>query len=369
MGKLARKKVAARRGKASKSQESVPGHMAEAERALSRFDYEAAAASMQAALKLDAKNVDVMDALGEVLMSYLGEEELAKQVLDESIRLAPDQGHSKYMSIGQMLGGAEALAYYQKGANNLVAAIEAAPTPEEKLELKDILAKSFCAVAELWTTDLCMEDGAEHNCKAALDFACEQSPENPEVHALYAQLYLRKDDLTACKASLARTMALLQDAPDDTMPGVESRIEIAKLLLQVDEFSEAYGLLKSILLDDDGNGYLYYLMAECLRRMQKFQRSYRHLLKAKGIASRVAGDSDEQGDDGPQAFLAKVDTLLAEVRANLSPPQAQTEEQNLDAGWVTDSDDEREVTPKEAAEILRQAMPQQEFVSGDAQMS
>ena len=244
-----------------------------ADTALAAFDYETAAARYEDILRMDASDTDTMDKLGEILITYVGDDQRGMAVLLESIRLAPGASSAKYMTVAQMYGGAEGLQYYKTGAEAIAQMMQKPGVgAEEMSELKEAMAQCFCAVAELWTTDLCLEDGAEHQCKAALDFAKQHNQNNVELHYLYAQLYLRLDDFENSKASLAHALKLLEYLDEERQPSTDIKIEIGKLLMQVQEWDEAYLFLKSLLVEDDGNGYLYYLMGETLKRLGKFTR-------------------------------------------------------------------------------------------------
>ena len=269
MGKAGQKNVTKKKVSQVGSKEAL---MREAEEALSMFDYERACMKMESALQLAPTDTDIMDKLGEVAVSYLGEEEKGLAVLRRSIEVAPDSGYTKYMTVGQAIGGGEGLQYYKKGAENLAAMMQVCTDATELADLKDSMAQCFCAVAELWTTDLCMEEGAEHQCKAALDFAAQHNPKNVELHYLYAQLNLRLDKIDESKASLQQCTALLDALDEEQHPSTDIKVEIGKLLMQVNEWSEAYQFLKLLLLEDDGNGYLWYLMGETLKHMGNFRR-------------------------------------------------------------------------------------------------
>eukprot|EP01059_Diplonema_ambulator_P008956 TRINITY_DN18729_c0_g1_i1.p1 TRINITY_DN18729_c0_g1~~TRINITY_DN18729_c0_g1_i1.p1 ORF type:complete len:376 (+),score=105.30 TRINITY_DN18729_c0_g1_i1:50-1129(+) len=359
MGKLKPTKVGKKKPEKGRFEACIKG----AEEAMSKFEYEKACEWYEKALGIRPKDTEVLDSLGEVLVSYLGDAEKGEAVLRKSIEIAPDEGHSKYMTVGQLVGGGEGLLLFKKGAENLLKVLNEATDPTEKEELSDAMAQSFCAVAELWTTDLCMEEGAEHQCKAALDYAALHSPNNIEVHYLYAQLHLRLNNIPGCKESLMKTLKLLEVLPESRHPPTDVKIEIGKLLMQVGEWEEAYQLLKSLLVEDDHNGYLWYLMGETLKSMGKLRRSHRHLHRARGIAARLAAsEPNNTDDDGPAATLAKIDELLKEVASKLPPDQQQKD----DDGWVTDSDDEDERTvAKEAEEQLRRVLPKQ----GDTEMA
>ena len=58
-------------------------------------------------------------------MLELGEVERAQQCLGRAIYLQPEQGHTKYLSLAQLLTGSEARDLYNKGAEILIASLQA----------------------------------------------------------------------------------------------------------------------------------------------------------------------------------------------------------------------------------------------------
>eukprot|EP01060_Flectonema_neradi_P004119 TRINITY_DN12703_c0_g2_i1.p1 TRINITY_DN12703_c0_g2~~TRINITY_DN12703_c0_g2_i1.p1 ORF type:complete len:357 (+),score=66.12 TRINITY_DN12703_c0_g2_i1:70-1140(+) len=320
----------------------------ESEQALAQFDYEKACNLMAAALERTPNDHELMDRLGEVLITYLGEEERGREILERSISLAPQQGYTKYMTLGQLIGGSEGLTYYKQGAEIIAHSIQTESDPAVKSELHLALSQAFCAVAELWMTDLCMEDVAEAQCKAALDFSQQYGPNNVEVYILLAQHHINAQQPAECNQNLTKALQLISLLEEERQPGSGIIIELGKILMIVNRWDEGYHVLKSTLLEDDSNGYVWYLMGTCLHNMGKHRRSLRHLLKAKGIASRVHGSADEQGDDGPAQFLAGVDQVINEVASKVgSEANAVANQVSSGEGWVTDSEDEQ--TPADSA--------------------
>jgi len=53
--------------------------------------------------------------------------ESAQQCLGRAIFLQPEEGHSKYLSLAQLLTGTEARDLYVKGAEILTASLQARP--------------------------------------------------------------------------------------------------------------------------------------------------------------------------------------------------------------------------------------------------
>ena len=342
--------------KASGKSIVVNNFLEESEAALANFDYAKACNLMMAALEREPNDHEIMDRLGEVLITYMGEEEKGREALQKSISLAPNEGYTKYMTLGQIVGGGEGLTYYKQGAENIARAIERETDTTIKSELHLAMSQAFCAVAELWMTDLCMEDVAEAQCKAALDFSQQYGPNNVEVYVLLAQHHLRAQQPTECNETLTKSLQLISILDEERQPGSGLLLELGKILMQVNRWEEAYQTFKATLLEDDSNGYVWYLMGTCLHNMGKQRRSLRHLLKAKGIASRVVGSADEQGDDGPSQFLSGVDQIISEVAKLVGTESNNVAHQvNTGEGWVTDSEDEQ-LPPDTAMGMVKSAL-------------
>lgn len=81
----------------------------------------------------------------------------ARALLEESIRLQPDQGASKYLYLGQMSFGEDAAQALGKGIELLAVELDEISqmsTQEDIQELQDQIAAAFCSLAEVYLTDL-----------------------------------------------------------------------------------------------------------------------------------------------------------------------------------------------------------------------
>jgi tetratricopeptide (TPR) repeat protein len=81
----------------------------------------------------------------------------AKKLLLRAIECSPDEGFSKYMYMGQIEGGENALQYYGKAMQIMLAqaqTLQESEQYEELAELSEEIAEAFCTTADLYLTDL-----------------------------------------------------------------------------------------------------------------------------------------------------------------------------------------------------------------------
>ena len=136
---------------------------------IEKFEFDLACKFFDKALQIEPKNTMVMDEYGLVLLE-MGETERAKNLLLESVNLAPQDNHSKYMTLGQLNSGMEALKYYEMGIKILQNETqniqkERKLSKEESFNIRTELSNAYCSVAELYLTDCCFENNAEQECE------------------------------------------------------------------------------------------------------------------------------------------------------------------------------------------------------------
>lgn len=86
-----------------------------AARAADSLEPELAARFYDRALQLEPNNTAIMDDYADVLLG-VGNVAKASQLLRQSIALAPESGPSKYLNMGQVLEGVEAVRCFERGA-------------------------------------------------------------------------------------------------------------------------------------------------------------------------------------------------------------------------------------------------------------
>lgn len=171
----ARKKKKAKTGSKKKAPSASTGvHdfdelLKRAEKAEDTFEFELAAEFYHKALEQQPNNTKVMDSMAECFLQLESANEsrpwidMARQLLNQSIALAPTENPSKWLNFAQLHEGNEALQLYSKGIEALTHALQqaaAAAAPDQQGQqqlLRGQLRNAHCAVAELYLTDLCFE--------------------------------------------------------------------------------------------------------------------------------------------------------------------------------------------------------------------
>lgn len=261
---------------------SVQQLLEKTEECMDSFDFEMAGLFCQRALDVESTNLQALDMLGHIC-SELGDTQKAKGAFLRAVELSPDVGHSKYMYLGQIHTGQESVDYYTRGIQVLLSALEkqetttlagAAAPPDENSELptaKDV-SVAYCSIAEIYLTDLCMEEGAADKCREFIERALHYHHDNPEALQLMASYlfsternqegkeYLLKSVgmwLPAQKQSAASSTSE-EDVQDD-IPPYESRITTSKLLIESEEYEMAVDVLEGLLEEDDEVVQVWYL--------------------------------------------------------------------------------------------------------------
>ncbi|KAL8563966.1 hypothetical protein ACOMHN_025297 [Nucella lapillus] len=244
-----------------------------AEKCIDEFSYELAQKFCQRALEQDADNVRALETSG-ILLLEMGNVESARQCLGRAVEVCPDEGFSKYMMLGQLFDGAQAVHHFQKGIELMLKGKEQREAQEvavahRKCEdgLTDTdISNAYCSVAEIFLTDLCEEEGAEKQCEDSVQKAVTSDPGNPEAHQLMASFLLSQDNKDEARESIKKSVLLwlpqLQsaekgDVVDEEFDPVEvcpltfaTRMQAGKILIEVGEYELAAEVLE-LLLDED----------------------------------------------------------------------------------------------------------------------
>ncbi|XP_069815584.1 uncharacterized protein [Dendropsophus ebraccatus] len=323
---------------------SIHQLLAKTEEYLDNFNFEMAQLFCQRALELEPDNLEILDMMGNICME-LGSAGKAKEVFLKAVHLSPDKGHAKYMSLGQIHCKEEAVQYFQKGLEVMISAYQSQPpvsgaasfSAEPEVTAQDISA-AFCSVAEIYLTDLCMEEGAGEKCKEAISKALEYDGSSPEALQLMASYlfsmeqpqegkeYLMKS-LASWLPSLQKNKGEVQKAEEEDL--VELATEVLEGLLEEDdEVIQVWYLL----------GWVCYLQAkESAEEEEAFKDSARtYLRKAKKLYSKL------QCDDS--ALLEHVEQILADLGGEEAAERDSDTEnaplENIEDDFVQSSEDE-----------------------------
>lgn len=328
---------------------SVQQLLEKTEECMDKFDFEMASLFCQRALDLEATNLQALDMLGHIY-SELGDTQKAKGIFQRAVELSPDIGHGKYMSLGQIHTGQEAVDYYMKGIQVLLSSLEkqaektsqvgASAFPEEDPDLpteKDV-SRAHCSIAEIYLTDLCMEEGAADKCREFIERALQYHHDNPEALQLMASYLFSvdrnqegKEYLLKCVARWlpSQTQKAVSSSDEDLqneIPPYESRITTAKLLIEAEEYETAVDVLEGLLEEDDEVVQVWYLSGWVC---------YLQLEKAKEKQEREGGEAseDEKEDekalmDAARSYLTNAKKLYSKLQCD-DPPMLEHVEQLL----------------------------------------
>lgn len=150
------------------------------------------------ALELEPNNAEVMDEYADMLLG-VGNVGKATKLLRQSIMVAPEGGHSKYMNMGQLMEGADAVQCFERGVTLMQRALGAvheakvayiqtvrvvfmANRSQARKALEREMSNALLSIAEVWMSDLCFDGAAESNCEAAVNRAIATDGANPDAY-------------------------------------------------------------------------------------------------------------------------------------------------------------------------------------------
>jgi len=266
----------------NKDKYDVEQLLLQAEKCIDQFQFELAHKFCQRALEREADNLKALETSGHVMME-LKQHEAGKQFFMKAAEIQPDIGHAKYMYLGQMTQGEASIKYFQKGIEVMLKEKEMAnqlpkPTEASAASEKDSseyfasdrdISSAYCAIAEIFMTDLCLEEGAADKCQEHVEKAIAADAQNPEAYQLKAQFLMNIEKVQEAKEMIEKSVSLwlpqLQENDDDVpenMPGVsyDTRIVTSKLLVELELYEMANEVLFTLLDETDEDPQVWYLM-------------------------------------------------------------------------------------------------------------
>ncbi|KAF3691875.1 hypothetical protein EXN66_Car007550 [Channa argus] len=209
------------------------------------------------------------------------------------------------MYLGQIHTGQQSVDYFTRGIQVLLSALDkqaqttqaqaaAASPPDEDHELpttKDV-SVAYCSIAEIYLTDLCLEEGAADKCRGFIERALHYHHDNPEALQLMASYLFSTDRNQEGKEYLLKSIELWLPAQKQfaasssteedaqiEIPPYESRITTAKLLIESEEYEMAVDVLEGLLEEDDEvvqvwylSGWVCYLQLEKAKEQQEKEK-------------------------------------------------------------------------------------------------
>lgn len=298
---------------------------------LDNFNFELAVKFCERALDIEPDNVEVLEMAGAVYLET-GETDKAKTCFETAVQLSPGQGYSKYMNLGQLLEGQEAVATYNKGIQLMVnqdaeqsqaaASINPCASPTE-------ISTAYCSLAEIYLTDECFKDEAAVKCSECCQKAIEYDVTNPEAYQLMASCLLSQQNMDEARNMLDKSLELWQgkaeELPQAPPPPYESRITTSKLLIELESYESAGSVLEGLIEESDEVPEVWYLLGWMYHLTNQDSSSIRACLeKAEKLFTQFGCDD--------QPMLDHVTELLASL------PEGADENQEEENGEFEDDD-------------------------------
>jgi len=264
----------------------------------------------QRVLELEPSNTSVMDAAA-VLLLEAGEAEAAAHLLVRSVELAPAEGSIKYMYLGQLQDGQEAVVAYERGIEVLgheraaAAAGGGAPGAAERLRDIDVqLCRGCCSIAEALLVMGGDESAVWAQCEQALGAAQGHSPTSPEPYQGLANLYVSQGRGEEGIAALRRCAELT----DPLESPYEFRIHTGKLFMELGQWPEAVAQFESLLQERDDDVELLYLLGIAQGLNADNKEAHDALVRAQELLEQLGEAADHTG-----ALSAQVQAALEEL--------------------------------------------------------
>ncbi|KEP62117.1 UNVERIFIED_CONTAM: tetratricopeptide repeat-containing protein [Hammondia hammondi] len=276
------------------------------------------------------------------MLSEEGQLEEAKQLLQRAIEVEPDRNPEKFFYLAQIEEGRESLELFRRAATLLEASLQSLNASIADAEVRDKqaghsgqgataaalrllkeerrrvarqLVDAKCGMGELFMTDLCDAEEAEDACMAqvegALALAEAQGAGLPDALHLQASFLKTTGDIDGARAAalraahlihaqLQRREELLRLLPSSSPASSEEeedvscrelRVNLARVLIDVQEADAAVLLVSSCIEEDDQDADSWLVLACGLYKAKKFaaaRDSLEHLqqlLASTGLAA------------------------------------------------------------------------------------
>ncbi|KAG0224987.1 hypothetical protein BGW41_004856 [Actinomortierella wolfii] len=334
--------------------------LAQAQQAVDSFEFELAHQFATRALSMEPNNVDALEAAGSIELE-LGLYQEAQDHFLKCVELQPNNGFSKYMYLGQMSEQLEAIKYFQRGVDLMMAERQAMKpdltTGSDYWILSNKISSALCSMTDIYLTDCCFEPDAEQKCEQYLGQALQIQPITPEVYQTLASVRLSQQRVDDAKLALAQGLGLWLGAdPDDEfnmIPEYETRLALVKLLLETAMYDEAFTVLNGLIEENDQVpdtlylfGWANYICAEELfesdpnaieQRNEQLENA-REALNACVKLWHLTGSTDKP-------LLQHTQELLANITQVLGPEKEGEEEEDagMDGAEIEYEDEDEEM--------------------------
>mmetsp|Transcript_25220 Transcript_25220/g.34756 ORF Transcript_25220/g.34756 Transcript_25220/m.34756 type:complete len:441 (+) Transcript_25220:149-1471(+) len=237
-----------------------------------RGDSEGALRLYVKVLEVEPDNTRVLDSAAEVL-AELGDVDGAKELVAKSIELAPRSSHGKFVLLGHLQCGENAIKSFENALDLLnlqlhrlgdTSLIESdLDVRAERVRIKKSMSEVLTAIAKVYLTDCASLRDAERFTEDLLDQSLIYDPENPESTQALADLRVSQGRKGEALVLVRRTMQICSGVDDGRAPSFDFRCVTARLLVELSQYEIAQGVLEELAREDDEDTEVLYLLGLC----------------------------------------------------------------------------------------------------------
>ena len=321
-----------------KSKFTVDDLMARVEQYLENFEHDMALMFCQKALDMEPNNVKIHECYGNVY-AETGDIDNAMKYFNEAVRLEPNTGHVKYLYLGQITEGREAVQHYEKGIAIMKETIEYQKNNknesnnEKPLSNGDV-ANVYCSLAEIFMTDCCMDDDAEEQCEKYCKLAVETDEKSLDAAVSMSNLLLNQSKMDEAKIATEKALALWtelsKDIEEDSIPenlSYEARVTLIKLLIEVEVYDKVSPIVDQLIEENEDDIRIWYYLGLAKSLMKDTDNPRFYLEKALELIEKTGFQNDD--------MVAHIEQLLVDC-----PPEDEMDV--IEEGEEEDEDDENE---------------------------
>jgi len=231
------------------------------------------------AIRKEPENDKVLTSYG-FFLSNIKEVDKAKDLLSRAIYANPNSHPKKYLYIAQLYEGNDSATFYMKAIEVLTSQGEILTQigqdqyveNGEEYDINDIkkdMSQAYTALGELYMTDLALTEDAINICRNYLHKAVEINQTNIDAFYQLMNYYLEVDDPETAAKSAVSLMEVYKQAKEsnnddffDEYPE-ETYLGSAKVLIELQKFSDALVILEDLFEDNSLNMEVLYLMTYC----------------------------------------------------------------------------------------------------------
>lgn len=306
-----------------------------AQNAVDVGNMKAACEFYEVALQQSPNNDEVLEAYAEIMIHYVQDPVRAQRMLRHAISVNPHEGYVKYLNLAQLCEPEESIQLYRT-AYDIAERMLGRCKKKQKKAVKDAMSTMCCAVAEIYLTDMCFAENAEQNCEFAVNRALALNAESVEAHQLQASLRLSQSRPEEALAALRQAVSLTRRLGEEYQPTYESKLELSRLLMQVNP-AEAFTFLLEVLQLNDMNPYVWFLLGESARMRGRFPDAARLLRRARVLLLLpYTQNHPGQASSGPAlseedaTALKEIDEAIAVLVQEMGGPEAAAQIPDLD---------------------------------------